>query len=189
MAVCCISTSVCRARTKRCSLPSDRLFGPSLGSDRMGAVVSDAAWVQAMLDVEAALARAQARLGVIPDRAAQEIVPHCRAGEFDVAQIGRDASDSATPVIPLVKALREKVGPDAAPFVHEGVTSQDILDTAMMLIARNAIDAMVNDLRSAADAAATLADRYRSATMAGRTLLQQASVTSFGLKAAGWPPA
>ena len=167
-------------------MPSDRLFGPSLGSDRMRAVVSDAAWVQAMLDVEAALARVQARLGIIPDRAAQEIVPHCQAGEFDVAQIGRDASDSANPVIPLVKALRERVGPDAAPFVHRGVTSQDILDTAMMLIARRGIDVLVDDLRRAASCAAMLAERHRATPMAARTLLQQASVTSFGLKAAGW---
>lgn len=152
----------------------------------MRGIVSDRSWVQAMLDVEAALAQAQARLGVIPARAAQDIVPHCRADEFDVAQIGRDASDSANPVIPLVRALREKVGADAAPFVHRGATSQDILDTAMMLITRNAIDLMLEDLRSAADAAAALADRYRSAPIAGRTLMQQASVTSFGLKAAGW---
>jgi len=163
-------------------LPSDRLFGPSLGSDRMAAVVSDVAWVQAMLDVEAALARAQARLEVIPDRAAQEIVSHCQAGEFDVAQIGRDASESANPVIPLVKALRNNVGPDAAPFVHLGVTSQDILDTAMMLIARRGIDVLVDDLRQAASCAALLAERHRATPMAARTLLQQASVTSFGLE-------
>ena len=152
----------------------------------MREAVSDAAWIQAMLDVEAALARAQAKLKVIPDRAARDIVPHCRVEKFDIKQIGLEAAHSANPVVPLVKALREKVGSDMAQYVHRGATSQDILDTAMMLIARRGIDVMLEDLRAAAGAAAMLADRHRSAVMAGRTLLQQASVTTFGLKAAGW---
>jgi 3-carboxy-cis,cis-muconate cycloisomerase len=152
----------------------------------MRAAVSDAAWVQAMLDVEAALARAEAKVGVIPEDVAEEIASHCRVGEFDVEQIGRDAVDSANPVVPLVKALRASVSNDAAPHVHQGATSQDILDTAMMLIARRAIDVMLEDLDEAAPSAAALADRHRATVMAGRTLLQQASVTTLGLKAAGW---
>jgi len=167
-------------------LPSDALFGPSLSTDVMLATVSDRAWVQAMLDVEAALARAEARIGLIPSRAAEGIAAQCRVDEFDVAQLGRAAVRSANPVIPLVNALRAAVPNEAAPYVHHGATSQDILDTAMMLIARRGLDLILVDLERAAAAAATLADRHRSTVMAARTLLQQALPTTFGLKAAGW---
>jgi 3-carboxy-cis,cis-muconate cycloisomerase len=167
-------------------LRSDALFAPTFGSPAIAEIVSDAAWMQAMLDVEAALARAQARLKLIPAGAAAEITAHCRADEFDIAEIGRAAVDSANPVVPLVKALRARVGRDAAPHVHRGATSQDILDTALMLIARRALDAMLDEMQRAAESAASLADRHRSTVMAGRTLLQQAAVTTFGLKAAGW---
>src|SRR5437870_6551192 len=152
----------------------------------MLATVSDRAWVQAMLDVEAALARAESRLGLIPTAAADGIASQCRVDEFDVAQLGRAAVRSANPVIPLVNALRAAVSKDAAPFVHHGATSQDVLDTAMMLIARRGLDLVLADLERAAAAAATLADRHRVTLMAARTLLQQALPTTFGLKAAGW---
>jgi len=152
----------------------------------MLATVSDRAWVQAMLDVEAALARAEARIGLIPSKAAEGIAAQCRVDEFDVAQLGRAAVRSANPVIPLVNALRAAVPHDAAAYVHHGATSQDILDTAMMLIARRGLDLVLADLDRAAAAAATLADRHRSTVMAARTLLQQAVPTTFGLKAAGW---
>jgi len=152
----------------------------------MLATMSDRAWVQAMLDVEAALARAEARIGLIPSRAAEGIAAQCRVDEFDVAQLGRAAVRSANPVIPLVNALRAAVPNEAAPYVHHGATSQDILDTAMMLIARRGLDLILADLERAAAAAATLADRHRATIMAARTLLQQALPTTFGLKAAGW---
>ncbi|TMG41918.1 MAG: 3-carboxy-cis,cis-muconate cycloisomerase, partial [Chloroflexi bacterium] len=128
----------------------------------MRETVSERAWVQAMLDVEAAIARAEASVGLIPGGAAAEIVAHCRVAEFDVGQIGRDAVESANPVVPLVKALREKVGGEAANHVHRGATSQDVLDTAMMLVASRAIAVMLDDLGRAAAAAASLAERYRS---------------------------
>src|SRR3989475_918615 len=184
--VCCTSTSGCKANGRRCSLPSDALFGPSLSTDLMLATVSDRAWVQAMLDVEAALARGESRVGVIPAAAADGIATHCRVDEFDVAQLGRAAVRSANPVMPLVNALRAAVPRDAAPYVHHGATSQDVLDTAMMLIARRGLDIILADLEKAAAAAATLADRHRTTIMAARTLLQQALPTTFGLKAAGW---
>ena len=167
-------------------MPSDALFGPSLSTDVMLATVSDRAWVQAMLDVEAALARAEARIGLIPAAAADGIVGHCRVDEFDVVQLGRAAVRNANPVIPLVNALRAAVPKEATAFVHHGATSQDILDTAMMLIARRSLDLILADLERAAAAAATLADRHRATMMAARTLLQQALPTTFGLKAAGW---
>src|SRR5579864_3801204 len=185
-ALCCISISACRATTRRCSLPSDELFGPSLSSNRMRVAVSDRAWVQAMLDVEAALANVQARLGMIPQAAAAEVAAHSDVSAIDIAALGNDAVKSANPVIPLVRALRDAISTAAAPYVHLGATSQDVLDSAMMLIARHAIDVLLDDLRRAADAAATLAERHRVTIMPARTLMQQASVTSFGLKAARW---
>ena len=159
---------------------------PSLSTEVMLVTVSDRAWVAAMLEVEAALARVESRLGLIPGRAAEGIVEHCRVDEFDVAQLGKAAVRSANPVIPLVNALRAAVPKDAAPFVHRGATSQDVLDTAMMLIARRGLDLVIADLGRAAATAASLADRHRSTLMAARTMLQQALPTSFGLKAAGW---
>jgi len=167
-------------------LSSDALFMPSLSTEVMLVTVSDRAWVAAMLEVEAALARVEARVGLIPGRAAEGIVEHCRVDEFDVAQLGKAAVRSANPVIPLVNALRAAVPKDAAPFVHRGATSQDVLDTAMMLIARRGLDLVIADLGRAAATAAALAERHRSTLMAARTMLQQALPTSFGLKAAGW---
>src|SRR6202011_4127417 len=120
---CCTSTPGCRANGRRSSLPSDALFGPSLSTDLMLATVSDRAWVQAMLDVEAALARAESRIGVIPAAAAGGIASHWPGDEFDVAQLGRAAVRNANPVIPLVNALRGAVPKDAASYVHHGATS------------------------------------------------------------------
>src|SRR2546425_12720188 len=157
--VCCTSTSGCKANGRRCSLPSDALFGRSLSLGLMLAAVSDRAWVQAMLGGEAALARAESRLGLIPTAAADAIASQCRVDEFDVAQLGRAAVRSANPVIPLVNALRAAVPYDAAPYVHHGATSQDILDTSMMLIARPGLELIIADLERASAAAATPADR------------------------------
>ena len=152
----------------------------------MSQVVSDSAWVQAMLEVEAGLARVESRLGIIPVSAADAITGHCRVEAFDVPELGTQAVNAANPVVPMVAALRARVGGEAAPFVHYGATSQDVLDTAMMLVARRALDILLADLARAAAAAAELASRHRASLMAGRTLMQQASVTTFGLKAAGW---
>jgi 3-carboxy-cis,cis-muconate cycloisomerase len=109
---------------------------------------------------------------------------------FDPADLGRDAVGAGNPVVPLVRALtarvREAAGDEAAGWVHYGATSQDILDTATALVLRDALGAIEQDLRSAADVAAGLADEHRRTLMAGRTLLQQALPTTFGLKAAGW---
>jgi len=152
----------------------------------MLAATSERSWVAAMLQVEAALAGAESHLGLIPLEAAEAISAHCGVDEYDIGQLGREAVRSANPVVPLVSALREKVGKKAAGFVHLGATSQDILDTAMMLIAQRGLGFVLEDLRRAADAAALLADRHRSTLMAARTLMQQALVTTFGVKAAGW---
>jgi 3-carboxy-cis,cis-muconate cycloisomerase len=179
------STSGSKAPARPSSSTSE-LFGGIYARGRVAAEVDDRAWLQAMLDVEAALARACAREGVIPAEAADAIAAACRADAFDIAELGRQTAESATPVVPLVRALREAVGEDVAEHVHHGATSQDVVDTAMMLIACRALEPLLEDAAAAADAAAVLADRHRETPIAGRTLLQQALPTSFGLKAAGW---
>lgn len=149
--------------------------------------VSDRAWLQAMLDVEAALARAHAVVATMHHDDAETIARACRAEGFDIAAIGRDAADSGNPVVPLVRALRGALeDPAAADLVHRGATSQDILDSAAMLIARRALGPLLDDLRTAADSAAEIAFGHRDTVMAGRTLLQHALPITFGFKAAGW---
>jgi 3-carboxy-cis,cis-muconate cycloisomerase len=167
-------------------LRSDALFGGIYARGGAAAETRDRACLQAMLDVEAALARACAREGLMPADLAETIADTCVAGRFDPAAIGEGTARSATPVVSLVAALREAVGEPAAPYVHLGATSQDIVDTALMLIARRALVPLLEDAAAAATAAARLADAHRSTPMAGRTLLQQALPTSFGLRAAGW---
>jgi 3-carboxy-cis,cis-muconate cycloisomerase len=122
----------------------------------------------------------------VPAAAAELIAAACRADRFDSAAIGRAGAEHASPVVPLVRALREAVGDDVAQHVHVGATSQDILDTAAMLIARRALAPILDDAAGAARAAARLADEHRDTAMCGRTLLAQALPTSFGLRAAGW---
>ncbi|HEY6523879.1 MAG TPA: lyase family protein [Solirubrobacteraceae bacterium] len=162
------------------------LFGGIYARGAVAAEVSDHAWLQAMLDVEGALARACAAETLIPGAAADEIVAACRADRFDVGALGRDAADSATPVVALVRALRAAVPESAREHVHLGATSQDITDTALMLVARRALVPLLDDARAGADAAAGLAERHRDTPMIGRTLLQQALPITFGLRAAGW---
>ena len=167
-------------------MPADRLFGPSLTTAAMAEAVSDAAWLAAMLRFEAKLATVEARLELIPPGAATAIAGACDPERFDVEGIGRAGAMAATPVVALVVALRREVGGDAARFVHHGATSQDVLDTAMMLVSREALDLLLADLSALASECAALAERHRGTPMAGRTLLQQARPISFGFKAAMW---
>ncbi len=148
--------------------------------------LTDEAWLQAMLDVEAALAQACAAEGLISAASAREIAAACRAREFDVAAIGAEGARHVSPVVPLVAALKASVGEPARAGVHLGATSQDVLDTALMLVAQRALGPLLNDAYAAADAAARLADAHRRTPFVGRTLLQQALPVSFGLRAAGW---
>jgi 3-carboxy-cis,cis-muconate cycloisomerase len=149
-------------------------------------LIGDSAYLEAMLEVEAALARAEARAGLFPAEYADAIAAACQAGFFDIAALGRAAAAAGNPVVPLVEQLRGAVGGDAAAHVHAGATSQDIIDTATMLVARPALDAILTIVDVAGDAAARLATDHRRTVMAGRTLLQQALPTTFGAKAAGW---
>ena len=162
------------------------LFGPAFSTDAMLAVVSDRAWLQAMLDVEAALAAAEAKVGLIPEQAAAAIAACCRADRFDLDAIGQATVAAGTPVVPLVKALTAVVPGDAARYVHWGATTQDVVDTAAMLLSRRGLDLLVGDLDRVARRCTELADAHRATIMPGRTLLQQALPIPFGLKAAGW---
>ena len=162
--------------------PFSGLFVP----EAIAETTSPEAWLGAMLNVEAALANAEAETGLIPAAAAEAIVSACDSGGFDADRLAREGRRSANPVVPLVAELREKVGGDAAGFVHYGATSQDVLDSAAMLIARGALDVIRGELDGVAAACAELAERHRETSMVGRTLLQQALPTTFGLKVAGW---
>jgi 3-carboxy-cis,cis-muconate cycloisomerase len=163
------------------------LFDGTFARGGAATAVSDAAWFRALLDAEAALARAAARLGLVPTTAADAVTAaSADPSRLDLATVVARSADAGNPVPPLVRALQDAVGPDAARAVHVGATSQDILDTALMLLARNAIGAIDADLATAAAAAARLAAAHRDDAVMGRTLMQQALPTTFGLKAAGW---
>jgi 3-carboxy-cis,cis-muconate cycloisomerase len=149
----------------------------------------DRAFVAAMLRFEAALASAQAAAGVIPEAAAQSIVDTCKVDLFDAAKIVRESARAGSLSVPLVKSLKETVGlfnREAVAFVHFGSVSQDVIDTAMALITRDVLALIEADLRTSIDALLTLAHKHLDTPMLARTLMQPASVTSFGLKCVNW---
>ncbi|MEA2449891.1 MAG: 3-carboxy-cis,cis-muconate cycloisomerase [Thermoleophilaceae bacterium] len=152
---------------------SSGLFGPIFAPEPLWEAVSDHAWLAAMLEAEAALAAPEHRDAI-------------RSARLDIDAIGRAAPASGNPVVPLVRALTESLPEEAARHVHRGATSQDILDTAAMLVSKRARDLILAELDGVADACAQLADEHRSTVMVARTLLQPALPTTFGLKAAGW---
>jgi 3-carboxy-cis,cis-muconate cycloisomerase len=167
-------------------LTGDGLFAPIFVSDGILAATGEGAWLQALLDAEAALAEAEADCEVIPRAAAEAISAICQADRFDPAALGRAARPDGNPVIPLVAALRDAVPEWARGWVHWGATSQDILDTGAMLVAERAVTLIDADLARGTGTCAALARAHAGTVMAGRTLLQQALPISFGLKAAGW---
>ena len=162
------------------------LFDGVLARGPVAGAVDSAAWLRALLDAEAGLAVAGAAVGLVPVDAAERIGQVCRTGSFDVAALSRDAAAAGNPVVPLVQALEAAVGPGAGSYVHRGATSQDVLDTATALVARRALDLLAAEVVRCADAAAELARVHRDTVLAGRTLLQHAVPTTFGVKAAGW---
>src|SRR6478735_4980626 len=153
---------------------------------RGGVEADDAAWLQAMLDAEAGLARALERAGLAPAGAGKAVTAAARAGNFDPNELGGLAALTGNPVPGLARALARQVPQTAVSAVHRGATSQDIVDTAVMLLAKRAIAVIQADLTRVADAAAGLASAHRASIMIGRTLLQQAVPVTFGLVAAGW---
>jgi 3-carboxy-cis,cis-muconate cycloisomerase len=163
------------------------LFGAVLARGGAADEVSDRAWMRALLEVEAALAAAAADVGIVDRSAADAVVDASNdATSFDIDAIGAAAAAAGTPVLPLVQALRAAVPASAREAVHVAATSQDVLDTAMMLVARRALDPTTSDLDVAAHVAANLARHHRDTEMAGRTLGQQAVSVTFGLVCAQW---
>ena len=158
------------------------LLAPGWAGSPVEAATGDRALLQAMLDAEAALTRA---LGA-PQAVRAAVDAAARADRFDLRALAVQAREGGNPVIPLVTALKEAAGCEAAPWVHRGATSQDVLDTALMLVARRARALILADLDTAAAALARLAAEHRATPMPGRTLTQHAVPTTFGLKAAGW---
>jgi 3-carboxy-cis,cis-muconate cycloisomerase len=161
-------------------------FSAIFMSQELRAAVSDRAWLQGMLDAERALAQAGVAVGLVPQVAATRIAEVCRAELYDPARLAEDGRRVGNPAEPLVRELRAAVGDEVANFVHLGATSQDIVDTAAMLVSRRTGDLVLTELDRLADGCAALARAHRSTPMAARTLLQQAVPTTFGLKAAGW---
>jgi 3-carboxy-cis,cis-muconate cycloisomerase len=152
-------------------------------------VFSDVAVLKAMLQFEVALALVEADCKVIPLRAAEAIAEAARAEDFDIAAIVQETQLSATPGVPLVRALTERVrakNAEAAGFVHWGATSQDVCDTALVLLLKQAQPILDSDLRRLEEALRRLSNLHVNTVMPGRTLLQAAGPTTFGLKAAGW---
>ncbi|MBQ1023462.1 3-carboxy-cis,cis-muconate cycloisomerase [Micromonospora sp. C95] len=168
------------------SSPSEALLRGLSGTPDVDAELGDHALLRALLDAEAALARAGADVGLLPTEAADEIVRQCRTERYDPAVLGAAAEAAGNPVVPLVRELTAAVAAPARPWVHHGATSQDVLDTALSLVAVRAAGPLLRHLADAADAAARLARTHRDTLMAARTLGQQAAPTTFGLKAAGW---
>ena len=164
------------------------LFAGLFAHGDVAAAVSDRALVDAMVEFEVALLRALAVLEIAPVEAADELSAAVEQGalELDLAELGRATGDQGTPVPGLLRALRRQLSGAAAAHLHKGATSQDVIDTAMMLVTRRALDLIVADLSAAADACASLVERHRGSIEPGRTLLQQALPLTFGLKAAGW---
>ena len=166
-----------------------RLTSALFSNEAMAAVFSAKSTVQCMLDVEAALARALAKHGVIPAQSVAAITNACHADVIDMQSLLVDARSAGNLAIPLVKQLTTQVASshaEAARYVHWGATSQDIIDTGLVLQLCRAMDLLSSELAELADALAAHAHRYRSMPMMGRTWMQHALPMTFGLKAAGW---
>lgn len=166
-----------------------RLIDSLATTSALAEVFSDESVLRAMLEFEAALARAEAKLGVIPTEAAKAITVSAKAASFDVSALAEATFRAGTPAIPLVKALTNQIrttDAEAARFVHWGATSQDVADSAMSLLLKRAEPILIGDLLRLEKALRSLTERHKNSVMVGRTLLQAAPPVTFGLKAAGW---
>jgi 3-carboxy-cis,cis-muconate cycloisomerase len=162
------------------------MFRGLFGDEAISALLDDRARIRAMLRVEAALARVQGRLGIIPEAAATAIAATAFMLEIEPAALAAGTAKDGVPVPALVKALRAAVGEEHADHVHFGATSQDIVDTALVLVVTEALEVIAGRLRDGIELLAGLAEQHASTVIAGRTRFQLASPTTFGLKAAGW---
>ncbi len=165
---------------------TSELFGPLFADPAVDAETSDRAWLRAMLDFERALAIVQARAGLVTEDAARMVVTAIDVGHYDPAALGDRAPASGTPVVPLVKAIGAHVTAEGRAALHNGATSQDVLDTAMSLVAFRALGPILDGLADVAGECERLARLHRDTLIAGRTLAQHALPTTFGLKCAGW---
>src|SRR5258706_1015071 len=164
---------------------SSQIFAPLFNDEDVSQLLSDRAFVGALVEVEIALARAEARVGVIPTTAAEQI-GSVQAEKIDIAALAQGTLRSGFPIIALVQELRKQVGIDAAAYVHWGATTQDIVDTACVLQMRSVIKVMRRRIAQIVTGLSALAERHRSTVLAGRTHSQQALPVTFGLKVAGW---
>jgi 3-carboxy-cis,cis-muconate cycloisomerase len=162
------------------------IFGSLFTDEEIAELIDDDAQVRALVEVEIALARAEARVGVIPSSAAEQIAKATDPKKIDIGALARGTARSGFPIIALVQELRKLVGAQAAPYLHWGATTQDIMDTACVLQLRSVIKVFENRLAEMARELGRLADRYRTTVVAGRTHGQQALPISFGLKVAAW---
>ena len=165
---------------------SSRLIESLATTEALAEVFSDRSLLQAMLDFEAALARAQAKVGIIPAQAAEAITAAATAEGIDAAAIAADARASGTVSIAVVKTLTARVPAADARYVHFGATSQDVADSAMALLIRRACGILAADHARLERTCRELSDRHARTVMLGRTLLQPAPPITFGLKVAGW---
>ncbi len=166
-----------------------RLIDSLASTEMLAELFSDDSILRAMLQFEVALARVESRLGIIPASAAQSIASAANRMSFDFVELSRKSQRAGTPTIPFVKALTERVrsiDESAAAFVHWGATSQDVSDTALILLLKQAESFIDVDLERCEKALSVLSERHKDAVMLGRTLLQAGPPTTFGLKAAGW---
>lgn len=156
------------------------------GSARMHALFSDEARFQGWLDFEAGLARAQARLGIIPEAAAEEITAKAKVEYIDTAAMKAEFDRVGFPILPIVHQLAKAVSKETARYVHWGSTTQDVTDTGMVLQIRNGLDLLDELLSDLEKVLAKLAKRHRDTIMVGRTMQQQAAPITFGYKVAIW---
>ena len=169
--------------------PGNQLFDAYFTARDMREVFCDQGRVQAMLDFEAALARAEARVGLIPLSAAASIAAACQAGHYDFSALGEAIATAGNSAIPLVKALGKQIAAndaEAERYVHLGATSQDVMDTGLVLQLRRALALIESDLAQLGETLATQALRFVATPLAGRTWLQHATPVTLGMKIAGW---
>ena len=162
------------------------LYGASFSTPEFLDIFNDNMRVQAWYDVEVALAKAQSKLGIIPTEAYEEIARKAYVENVDVQKIGKGISETAHPIVPAIRALEEICEGGAGEFIHYGATTQDIMDTGLILQIKKAWPLLKRDLEAARDALKVLAKKYRSTPMVGRTHGQQALPLTFGYKCAVW---
>ena len=162
------------------------LYGASFSTPEFLDIFNDNMRVQAWYDVEVALAKAQSKLGIIPKEAYEEIARKAYVENVDVQKIGKGISETAHPIVPAIRALEEICEGGAGEFIHYGATTQDIMDTGLILQIKKAWPLLKRDLEAARDALKVLAKKYRSTPMVGRTHGQQALPLTFGYKCAVW---